>query len=167
MLLAANLFRFPMPTKPGLWRLLGRQIRKGAVWVARLIPDGYISGHANQARITTFPIQKINNFSDPKQTVYHSADVITFAKKKLLQGTDESFSFSDVYNPINFGGARFCDARVWSLFRKINKDIRENDVYTKYVLGQFSFNSILTDGSKNPNGFVSNRLPLWLSLTHQ
>jgi dipeptidase len=29
---------------------------KGAVWVARLIPDGYVSGHANQARITTFPL---------------------------------------------------------------------------------------------------------------
>ncbi|PKO95234.1 MAG: dipeptidase, partial [Bacteroidetes bacterium HGW-Bacteroidetes-9] len=28
---------------------------KGAVWVAMRIPDGYISGHANQARITTFP----------------------------------------------------------------------------------------------------------------
>ena len=29
---------------------------KGAVWVARLIPDGYVSGHANQARIQTFPL---------------------------------------------------------------------------------------------------------------
>ena len=28
---------------------------KGAVWVARLIPDGYICAHANQARITDFP----------------------------------------------------------------------------------------------------------------
>src|SRR5512133_1313509 len=30
--------------------------KKGAVWVARLIPDGYISGHANHPRITTFPL---------------------------------------------------------------------------------------------------------------
>ena len=29
---------------------------KGAVWVARRIPDGYISGHANHPRITTFPL---------------------------------------------------------------------------------------------------------------
>lgn len=28
---------------------------KGIVWVARRIPDGYVSAHANQARITTFP----------------------------------------------------------------------------------------------------------------
>ena len=30
--------------------------KKGAVWVARRIPDGYISGHANHPRITTFPL---------------------------------------------------------------------------------------------------------------
>ena len=29
---------------------------KGAVWVAIRIPDGYVSAHANQARITTFPL---------------------------------------------------------------------------------------------------------------
>ena len=29
----------------------------GAVWVARRIPDGYISGHANQSRISTFPLR--------------------------------------------------------------------------------------------------------------
>ncbi|MFA5973449.1 MAG: C69 family dipeptidase [Lentimicrobiaceae bacterium] len=135
----------------------------GAVWVARLIPDGYVSGHANQARITTFPFQKNNNWNDLKQTVYHSGDVISFAKKNgFYKGTDESFSFSDVYNPVNFGGARFCDARVWTLFRKINKSIRDNPDYTKYAQGQFSHNTVLMDGSKNPNGFVSNRLPLWV-----
>ncbi|KAL3919020.1 MAG: hypothetical protein SGARI_007304, partial [Bacillariaceae sp.] len=29
--------------------------KKGAVWVARRVPDGYVTAHANQARITTFP----------------------------------------------------------------------------------------------------------------
>ena len=33
----------------------GGNARKGIVWVARRIPDGYVSAHANQARITTFP----------------------------------------------------------------------------------------------------------------
>ena len=31
------------------------QGEKGAVWVARRVPEGYVSAHANQARITTFP----------------------------------------------------------------------------------------------------------------
>jgi dipeptidase len=136
---------------------------KGAVWVARLIPDGYVSGHANQARITTFPFQKVNNWNDPKQTVYHSADVISFAKKQgFYKGSDESFSFSDVYNPLKFGGARFCDARVWSFFRKINKEIRENQDYTNYAMGKFVRNPRFIDQNANPNGFVSNRLPLWV-----
>ncbi|WP_423128582.1 dipeptidase [Gaoshiqia sp. Z1-71] len=136
---------------------------KGAVWVARLVPDGYVSGHANQARITTFPFQKKNDWSDPKQTVYHSGDVISFAKKHgFYKGNDASFSFSDVYNPLNFGGARYCDARVWSFFRTVNREIRENDAYTSYALGRFSYDDQLMDNSPNPNAYVSNRLPLWV-----
>ena len=39
-----------------IMELIGKgRYEKGAVWVARQIPDGYVSGHANQARITTFP----------------------------------------------------------------------------------------------------------------
>ncbi len=147
-----------------IMEIIGKgKYEKGAVWVARLIPDGYISGHANQARITTFPFQKTNNWNDPNQTTFHSADVLSFAKKYgFYKGTDVAFSFSDVFNPVNFGGARFCDARVWSFFRKISKEIRDNPEYTKYAEGQFSHNVTLLDGSKNPNGFVSNRLPLWV-----
>ncbi len=147
-----------------IMEMIGKgRYQKGAVWVARLIPDGYVSGHANQARITTFPFQKSNNWNDPKQTVYHSADVISFAKKfGFYTGSEAAFSFSDVYNPIDFGGARFCDARVWSFFRKINREIRDNQEYTKYALGQLPRNITFMDGSKNPNGFVSNRLPLWV-----
>jgi dipeptidase len=147
-----------------IMEMIGKgKYEKGAVWVARLIPDGYVSGHANQARITTFPFQKTNNWNDNRQTVYHSADVISFAKKYgFYKGTDEAFSFSDVFNPLKFGGARFCDARVWSFFRKINKEIRDNQDYTKYALGQFAHNAVFIDGNLNPNGFVSNRLPLWV-----
>ena len=31
---------------------------KGAVWVAMRVPDGHVSGHANQARIQRFPLHK-------------------------------------------------------------------------------------------------------------
>ena len=147
-----------------IMELIGKgKYEKGAVWVARLIPDGYVSGHANQARITTFPFQKANNWNDPNQTVFHSPDVISFAKKHgFYKGTDESFSFSDVYNPLKFGGARFCDARVWSFFRRINKELRDNQEYTNYAMGKFSRDAKFMDQNTNPNGFVSNRMPLWV-----
>ena len=36
--------------------------KKGAVWVAMRVPDGYISGHANHARITQFPQEVKKSF---------------------------------------------------------------------------------------------------------
>lgn len=106
---------------------------KGAVWVAILIPDGYVSAHANHARIMNFPLQKTNNFNDPKQTVFHSPDVISFARKAgYFNGEDKDFSFSDVYAPIDFGAARFCEARVWAMFNRINKDMGK---YEDYAMG--------------------------------
>ena len=83
---------------------------KGIVWVARRIPDGYICAHANQARITTFPLD------DPENCLY-APDVIRFAREKgWFDGEDAEFSFRDAYNPLNFGGARGCEARAWSAF---------------------------------------------------
>jgi dipeptidase len=99
---------------------------KGAVWVAVKIPDGYISGHANQARIRQFPLD------DPDNCLY-APDVISFARDKgYYEGTDEEFSFSDTYAPISFGGARFCDIRVWSFFKEVNSSM---DQYFDYVKG--------------------------------
>lgn len=83
---------------------------KGIVWVARRIPDGYICAHANQARITRFPL-------DDKENTLYAPDVISFAREKgWFDGPDEDFSFRDAYNPLDFSGARGCDARVWSAF---------------------------------------------------
>jgi dipeptidase len=85
----------------------------GAVWVARRVPDGYVSAHANQARIRTFPL------NDPANTLY-SADVIDFARDRgWYEGADEDFSFADTYAPLDFGALRFCEARVWSIFRRV------------------------------------------------
>lgn len=116
--------------------------RKGAVWVAMRIPDGYISGHANQARITTFPK------NDPENCLY-AKDVISFAREKgYYKGTDDDFSFSDTYAPVTFEGARFCDARVWSGFNKVNNTMGQ---YLDYVKG---------DNLKH-------RMPLWIKPDHQ
>lgn len=99
---------------------------KGAVWVAMKIPDGYVSGHANQARIRQFPLD------DPENCLY-APDVISFAREQgFYEGSDEDFSFSDTYAPISFGGARFCEMRVWSFFKDINDDM---DQYFEYVSG--------------------------------
>ena len=101
--------------------------KTGAVWVAVKIPDGYISGHANQSRITTFPLD------DPENCIY-SPDVISFAREKgYFNGEDSEFNFSDTYAPLDFGGIRFCDARVWSLFRRCNSEM---DKYSSYILGE-------------------------------
>lgn len=83
----------------------------GAVWVARKVPDGYISGHANHSRIHQFPL------NDP-ETLY-SPDVIDFAKAKgYYDGKDEDFSFSRAYAVYDMGALRGCDARVWSFYNK-------------------------------------------------
>ena len=84
----------------------------GAVWVAVRVPDDCISAHANQCRIRQFPLK------DKKNCLY-SKDVISFARQRgYFTGKDKDFSFADAYNPIDFGGARFCEARVWSFFNK-------------------------------------------------
>ena len=104
----------------------GRNVNKGAVWVAKRIPDGYISGHANQSRITTI------DFNDPENCLY-SKDVIRHAREQgIFSGKDDEFSFCDVYNPIDFGGARGCEARVWSYFNRFADGM---DEYLDYAMG--------------------------------
>ena len=83
---------------------------KGIVWVARRVPDGYICAHANQARISTFPL------NDPENCMY-APDVITFAREKgYFNGEDKDFSFCDAYAPLDFSGMRACEARAWAAF---------------------------------------------------
>ncbi len=110
---------------------------KGAVWVARKIPDGYISAHANQARISTFPL------NDSKNTLY-SRDIISFAREKgYFNGEDKDFDFTAVYAPINFEALRFCESRVWSAFRKVNSEMEQ---YEDYAMGDVK----------------KERMPLWI-----
>ena len=115
---------------------------KGAVWVARKIPDGYVSAHANQARIRTFPLKDSEN-------CLYAEDVIDFAREKgWFDGKDKEFSFSDTYAPIDFSGARFCEARVWSFFNRVTSGMEQ---YLDYALGEN----------------LENRLPLWVKPDHK
>ncbi|MBQ6572169.1 MAG: C69 family dipeptidase, partial [Alistipes sp.] len=114
--------------------------KKGIVWVARRVPDGYICAHANQARITTFPL------NDPENCLY-AEDVISLAREKgYFSGKDEEFSFADAYAPLDFSAMRGCEARVWSFFRMFTDGM---DKYLDYAMGH------------NP----SNRMPLWVKPT--
>lgn len=116
---------------------------KGAVWVAIRIPDGYISAHANHARITSFPLadgktsitnQTWQNIDSEYLRVIYAHDVIGFARQKgYFEGEDKSFSFSDTYAPLDFGAARFCELRVWSMFNHVNDSMSE---YWGYATGQ-------------------------------
>jgi dipeptidase len=102
---------------------------KGAVWVARKVPDGYVCAHANQSRIRQFPL------NDPKNTIF-SKDVISFAREKgWFNGKDKDFSFADTYSPADYGALRFCEARVWNVFRQIRpSDVISTD-FVKAVPG--------------------------------
>lgn len=98
----------------------------GAVWVARRIPDGYISGHANYPRIHTFPL------NDKKNCLY-APDVISFAREKgYFTGKDEDFDFAVTYYPPDFGGLRYCEARVWAMFRRAAPSL---DLPSDYIKG--------------------------------
>ena len=115
----------------------GENTRKGIVWVARRIPDGYVSAHANQARITTFPKD------DPENCLY-SPDVVSFAREMgYYDGLDADFSFCDAYAPLDFGALRACEARVWAFFRTVADDM---DQYVDYAMGHNK----------------ENRMPLWV-----
>ena len=109
---------FTIADKNEVWvmEMIGKGAEKGAVWVAVRIPDNAISGHANEPRI-----RKVN-WKD-KENVRHSKDVISFARKRgYFQGKDEDFSFADAYGFHDQGTRRGCDGRVWSYFRRFNKD---------------------------------------------
>ena len=115
---------------------------KGIVWVARRIPDGYVSAHANQARITTFP------WNDKENCLY-AKDVAEVARKNgWFSGKDKDFSFAEAYAPLDFGAMRGCEARVWAFFRTVAADM---DQYEDYAMGH------------NP----ANRMPLWVKPTEK
>ena len=106
---------------------------KGAVWVARRVPDGYIAGHANHPRIHTFPLNdKANCLSAP--------DVTTFAREKgYFKGADEEFDFSATYAPLDYGALRACEARVWAMFNRAAPSLKLSMDYVKGVPGAEPF----------------------------
>lgn len=147
-------FSISDPNEVWIMELIGKGPgKKGMAFVARMIPDGYISGHANQARVTTFPLAngttsitsaEIDKIFNPAVETIYAVDVADVARGfGWYNGSDADFSFSDVYAPVDFSAARFCEARVWSGFNKVNNTMGE---YLNYAMGYD----------------LTNRMPLWI-----
>ncbi len=154
--------------KADLAKKLKYKYTDGAVWVARRIPDGYVCGHANQARITQFPQEpkKFNKAKgkglhtvissahldylfEPEVECVYSSEVITYARAcGWYDGKDEDFSFADTYAPLTFSGMRGCDARVYAMFNRVAKGMQR---YEKYAMGDAK----------------AERLPLWIKPDHK
>lgn len=116
---------------------------KGVVWVAQRVPDDAICAHANQSRIGRFDMKD-------KQNVLYAKDVVKFARAKgWYTGRDEDFSWKDTYAKPDFGGRRYCEARVWSFFRHFDKGF---DRYLPWALGE------------DPN---AEDMPLWIRPDHK
>ena len=131
-------FSIADPKEVWILEMIGKgKGQKGALWVARRVPDGYISAHANQSRIRQFPL------NDPDNCLY-ARDVISFAREKgWFQGKDEEFSFADTYAPLDFGALRFCEARVYTMFHRAAPSQK------------FDLKHVMGDPSGTP-------LPLWI-----
>ena len=111
---------------------------KSVVWVAVRIPDNAICAHANQSRIRKFDRKD-------KDNVMYSKNVVSFARSKgWYDGTDADFDFCSTYAAPDFGGRRWCEARVWSFFNRFAKGM---DKYVPYAEGQ------------SPN---AEPMPLWI-----
>ena len=120
-------FSIADPNEAFIMEMVGKAGKeRGAVWVAVRIPDEAVCVHANQSRIHQF-------LKLPKQQVLYSKDVISFARKmKLYEGKDIDFDFTKTYCPLNFDGARYCEARVWTVYNRFAKGMEK---YLDYASG--------------------------------
>ncbi|GHV64762.1 peptidase C69 [Bacteroidia bacterium] len=156
-------FSISDPNEVWIMEMIGKgEGEKGAVWVARMIPEGFVCAHANHARITTFPLEgetsitsdKLATIYNKRVTTVYAKDVISFAKQKGLypsEATNKEFSFSDTYDPLDFGGARSCELRVWAFFNQLTPDMAQ---YWEYAKG--------TGVERDEKGYALNRMPLWI-----
>jgi dipeptidase len=131
------------PKEAWIVEIIGKgEGRKGAVWVALRVPDDCITAYANSSRIRQFPqAKKVDKkkgyFIVPDECMY-SADVISFAREMgYFDGIDKDFSFREAYGPLSFGKIRYCEARVWSFFRR-HFDDEAMDAYLPFLNGDLS-----------------------------
>ncbi len=102
----------------------------GAVWVAVRVPDGYISCHANKARIGEFP-------SDDPEYCLYSDNVISLAVEKGYYDpkSGDPFRFCEAYCPATPKNCRYADTRVWSVFWRAAPSLGLSPDYHRAVEG--------------------------------
>jgi dipeptidase len=118
------------PNEAWILEMIGKgKKEKGAVWVARRVPDGYICAHANQARIREVPLKD-------KDCLY-APDLISFAEKEGFYDSKSGkpFSFVDAYCPLEPGGLLYCEDRIWSIFRRVAPSQNFSTDYWRAVKG--------------------------------
>ena len=114
-----------------IMELIGNGKKKsGIVWVAVRVPDGHVSGHANQSRIGEFPLD------DPANCMY-SEDVIDFAVEQGFYdpASGKPFNFSDAYHPATDRTKKGCAMRVWSMLRRATPALDLSPDYHRGVEG--------------------------------
>ena len=148
-------FSLADPNEVWIYEIINKGDETGAVWVARRVPDGYVCGHANQARITTFPQMRKESYKSidsrnlkyidrPEVECVYASDVVKFARQQgWYSGKDADFSFADTYNPLTFSGLRACEARVYAMFNRCADDMKR---YEAFAMGDKT----------------AERLPLWV-----
>jgi dipeptidase len=99
-------------------------------WVAVRVPDGYISCHANKARIGEFPL------NDPENCIY-SKNVKNFAMEMGFYDPSfgKPFLFNEAYCPSTPANQRYASARVWSIFRRAAPSMNLSPDYHRAVEG--------------------------------
>jgi dipeptidase len=106
-------FSIADPNEAWLLEMVGTGGEGGAVWVARRVPDGMITAHANHSRISTFPLD------DPENCLY-SKNVISYAIQKGFYNpkSGKAFAFNNAYDPPSPEHLKYTETRVWSIFRR-------------------------------------------------
>lgn len=102
--------------------------KKGAVWVAIRVPDGMISAHANHSRIGEFPLKDSAN-------CMYSENVISLAVEKGYYDPDsgEPFRFNEAYCPATPATLRYCESRVWSIFKRAAPSLNLSSDYNRGI----------------------------------